>query len=66
MYEWCLLLLTTSLRPGCLPRSAAVVGAGPAGLATAAVLAERGWAVTVLERRTEAKVNALLKKHLQQ
>src|SRR6188474_2241610 len=34
-------------------RRAAVIGAGIAGLATAALLAEEGWAVTVLESRDE-------------
>ncbi len=33
-------------------RSAAIVGAGPAGLSAAVTLRRRGWAVTVYERRT--------------
>lgn len=40
-------------------RSAAIVGAGPAGLSAAATLRRRGWAVTVYERR--AAVGGLLR-----
>ena len=40
-------------------RSAAVIGAGPAGLSAAVTLRRRGWAVTVYERR--ANVGGLLR-----
>lgn len=40
-------------------KSAAIVGAGPAGLSAAATLRRRGWAVTVYERR--AAVGGLLR-----
>ena len=40
-------------------RSAAVIGAGPAGLSAAATLRRRGWAVTVYERR--ANIGGLLR-----
>ena len=40
-------------------RSAAVIGAGPAGLSAAVTLRRRGWAVTVYERR--ANIGGLLR-----
>ena len=39
--------------PLCGPRTALVIGAGLAGCATAASLAQRGWKVTLLERHAE-------------
>lgn len=41
-------------RPRPNGRKAAVIGAGPAGLAAAGLLAQRGWAVTIFERDGQA------------
>ena len=53
-----------SASPHSASRSALVVGAGPAGLAAAYVLAQRGWEVEVLERRREASLFEAQKAYL--
>jgi len=49
-----------AIRPAAQPRQIVVVGAGPAGLEAARVLALRGYEVTVLERESEPGGQLLL------
>jgi len=44
--------------------NAVVVGAGPAGLATAISLADRGWDVTILEQRKSANAREVTKSYV--
>ncbi len=53
-----------AVRPAARRESIVVVGAGPAGLETARVLALRGHAVTVLEREPEPGGQLLLNRHI--
>jgi 2,4-dienoyl-CoA reductase-like NADH-dependent reductase (Old Yellow Enzyme family)/NAD(P)-dependent dehydrogenase (short-subunit alcohol dehydrogenase family) len=54
----------TAIRPAARPRRVVVVGAGPAGLEAARVLAARGHRVTVLERSGEPGGQVLLARHV--
>jgi len=53
-----------AIRPAARRESIVVVGAGPAGLEAARVLALRGHAVTVLEREAEPGGQLLLNRHI--
>ena len=53
-----------SIRPAARREAIVVVGAGPAGLEAARVLALRGHAVTVLEREAEPGGQLLLNRHI--
>ena len=53
-----------AIRPAAHRESIVVVGAGPAGLEVARVLALRGHAVTVLERESEPGGQLLLNRHI--